>query len=147
MEKYYIHYDPDEMEDLVKISPFSLKKDLKQLEENEMDSMAEELANELHKGTNRPPAVAPGFITSDRRVAWVKVRIDDFGRKKGKSNGYRCISLVDLYNKHAFVLHVYRHGRGEDKNISKAAQNALKDMVKQYSDDLNKIISQGEDSR
>ena len=131
------------MADLLEKSPFSLKRDLKQLQNEEIDKIAEELANELHRGIPRPPTVASGFVTQDRRVAWVKVRIDDLGRKKGKSNGYRCISLVDLYHRHAFILHIYRHGRGEDKDISDAAQNQLKDMVKQYSDELNKMISRG----
>lgn len=147
MEKYYIHYDPDEMTDLVNISPFSLKKDLKRLRDNEIDEIAEELANELHVGINRPPTVVPVYFSSDRKAACVKVRVDDVGRNKGKSNGYRCISLVDIYNRHAYILHIYRHGSGEDKNISDIARNRLKEMVRQYSVELNKMISGREDSK
>lgn len=145
METYYIHYDPDDMDDLIKISPFNLRKDIKSLEDGEIDSIAEELANELHIGINRSPTVSPGSFSPDRRVTWVKVRIDDIGRKKGKSNGYRCISLVDLYHRHAYILHIYRHGKGEDKDISKTAKNQLKTMVIQYSDELNKKISYEKD--
>ena len=58
-------------------------------------------------------------------------------RDAGKSNGYRCIMLVDTLNRHAFLLHIYRHGHGEDKNIDKKSENQLKKLVDEYSKALN----------
>ena len=70
------------------------------------------------------------------KVSCAKIRTMDIEREVGKSNGYRCIVLADNINKCAFLLHVYRHGHGEDENISHSDKNKLKKLVKEYSDSL-----------
>lgn len=47
-----------------------------------------------------------------------KIRVLDVARDAGKSNGYRCIVLVDYVNNAVFLLHLYRHGHGESDNIT-----------------------------
>ena len=77
------------------------------------------------------------FIEKERKAAWVKIRIEDVQRDAGKSNGYRCIVLVDMMNRHAFLLHLYRHSHGERDNISSREENKLKKLVNDYVEALN----------
>ena len=61
----------------------------------------------------------------------------DVARLSGKSHGYRCIALFDTDKKFVFLLHVYRHGHGEDQNISKKERNMLRNLVDQYVESMN----------
>jgi len=136
--EYNVHYDPDEMDELNDLSPFNLKKDLKNISENERQLIAEEIANELIKGIHRPPNTIVRYWARLRNAAWVKIKTMDVGRDTGKSNGYRCVILADTINNHAFLLHVYRHGHGEDMDIDRKSENKLKKLVEEYSNSLSK---------
>lgn len=125
------------MENLNTLSPFNLKKDLKKISPECILSISEEIAHELIIGPNRPPNVIAKYWGKHNAAAWVKIKIVDVEREAGKSNGYRCIVLVDTLNRHAYLLHVYRHGHGEDKNIDKKSENKLRELVDEYSRALN----------
>lgn len=137
MGKYNVHYDPEEMEQLNALSPFNLKKDLKEISLDSLLFISEEIAQELLNGLNRPPNVIAKYWGKHNVAAWVKIKTLDVERDSGKSNGYRCIMLVDTLNRHAFLLHIYRHGHGEDKNIDKKSENELRKLVDEYSKALN----------
>lgn len=139
MGKYSVHACPEELVELK--TPFNLKNDLKGISNDKRDSIAEEIANELIQGLNRPPSSVIVYWAKTHDVAWIKIRIGDSDREAGKSNGYRCILLVDEINKHAFLLHIYRHAHGEDKEISQASKNALKNLVDDYSNSLENMIN------
>lgn len=142
MSKFAVHCCPDDeaMQELLQKTPFNLKKDLKGMSDELIKEIAEELGNELQHGIDHPPSLVAPFVGKGRKAAWVKVRILDVQRESGKSNGYRCIALVDMINRHAFLLHLYRHGHGEDKNISKKDKNKLKALVEEYVDSLEACV-------
>ena len=54
------------------------------------------------------------------------------GVTQEKSNGYRCIVLVDYVHSSAFLLHIYRHAHGEAENISRSDRNQLDGLVDEY---------------
>ena len=124
------------MQDLCELSPFNLKKDLKSISEEELCSICEEIGNELIYGVNHPPTVALLYRGDSQKTSCVKIRTMDIKRNKGKSSGYRCIALVDAKMNSAFLLHLYRHGHGEDKNISKSEMNQLKKLVDEYTESM-----------
>ena len=128
------------MQELLQKTPFNLKKDLKDMSDELIQEIAEEIANELQQGIDHPPSIVAPFVDKERKAAWVKVRIVDVQRESGKSNGYRCIALVDMINRHAFLLHLYRHGHGEDKDISKKDKNKLKALVQEYANSLEACV-------
>ena len=74
MLEYSVHYDPNEMDDLNDLSPFNLKKDLKNISEDERLLIAEEIANELIKGIHRPPNTVVRYWAKLRNAAWVKIK-------------------------------------------------------------------------
>lgn len=137
MDKFEVHISPEELEELTSRSPFNLKKDLKNLSAELVQRIAEEIAHTLHYDIDRPPSLVARFIEKERKAAWVKIRIEDVQRDAGKSNGYRCIVLVDMMNRHAFLLHLYRHSHGERDNISSREENKLKKLVNDYVEALN----------
>ena len=141
MRGFSVHYDPDALEGLSHISPFNLKNDIKtsKITIKELEQIAEELANELMQIADQHKNSSFEYITRGRDAAWIKIRISDSKRQAGKSNGYRSILLVDLFNRHAFILHIYRHGHGEDKNISQNEKNKLRDLVDKYSKALENL--------
>ena len=55
MCKFSVYCDPDGMEELCSYSPYNLKKDLKDIEQDELDTIMENVANELYHGPHRPP--------------------------------------------------------------------------------------------
>ena len=138
MITYRVYCDPDGMQDLCALSPFNLKKDLKNLSKDELNSILEEIGNEIRHDLDHPPIVSPQYWSKDRSAVYSKIRVVDVARSTGKSNGYRCITLIDAKNKLAFVLHIYRHGHGEDQNISKNEKNVLRKLVDQYVEDMNR---------
>ena len=141
MDKFYVHCFPDDeaMEELLKKTPFNLKKDLKGMSENLILDIGVEIANELHYSIDRPPNLVARYFGKDRKAAWVKIKVVDVQRDAGKSNVYRCITLVDTINRHAFLLHLYRHGHGEDKNISRSEEKMLNKLVDEYTESLNEM--------
>ena len=141
LTKYYVHCFPDEeaMEELLSKTPFNLKKDLKEIPEDIIQDIAKEIADELHEHINRPPNLVARYIGRGRKAAWVKIKTLDVQRDAGKSNGYRCITLVDIINRHAYLLHLYRHAHGEDKNISNSEEKALRKLVDEYIESLDKM--------
>ena len=141
MDKFAVHCSPDDeaMEELLSRTPFNLKKDLKGMSDELIQEIAEEIANDLHHDIDRPPNLVARFIGKGRKAAWVKIRIVDVQRDAGKSHGYRCIALVDMVHRHAFLLHLYRHSHGERDNISDRDENKLKALVEEYTESLNSI--------
>ena len=139
MATYRVYCDPENMQELCALSPFNLIKDLKNIQEDELNNILTEIGNELHYSVNNPPTVAPLYWSKERRASYSKIRVMDVSRTAGKSNGYRCIVLVDTKIKSAFVLHIYRHGHGEDKNISKHEKNKLRILVDEYVKSMNEV--------
>ena len=125
-----MYYDPEGMEDICKLSPYNLKKDLKDISEDEIQRIAEGVANELYNGVHRPPVTSMMYWSGNRKAAYGKIRTVDVTQGDGKSNGYRCITLVDMINHCAFILHVYKHGKND--KITQLEKNELKNLVNKY---------------
>ena len=49
MEKFSVYYDPDALEELGKHTPYNLKKDLKNIDEDTLTDIAEDIAMCFHK--------------------------------------------------------------------------------------------------
>lgn len=113
------------------LSPFNLTKDTKDITDEELNDIAINIANELRMGTRGKTYITMYVCQQDNLINYSKIRCEDSTRKKGKSNGYRCIVLVDGKSHTGFILHIYRHGKGAD-NITHKEQNALKKLVEQY---------------
>ena len=146
MNKFKVYCNPEEMEELCALSPFNLKKDLKNLkkdikdfDDEELNRILEEIANELYYGINRPPSSVALYWHLSRKAAYAKIKTVDIVRDSGKSNGYRCIVLIDVIHYSAFVLHLYRHSHGEKDNISHAEQNQMKKLVDEYVESLKQL--------
>lgn len=137
MTTYRVFCDPDGMQELCALSPFNLKNDLKGITKDELEDILEEIGNELRYSVNHPPTVIARYWGKGRRALYSKIRVMDVARFAGKSNGYRCIVLIDLENNYAFVLHIYRHAHGEDKNISRKEENMLRILVDEYVNSMN----------
>ena len=136
MEKFSVYYDPSALEELSQYTPYNLKKDLKNIDEGTLADIAEEIANEIYQGLDRPPTAVALRWSKKRQTACAKIRVVDVNRDAGKSNGYRSIVLVDYVHHSAFLLHLYRHGHGENDNISKRDQNTLNKLVDMYAQSL-----------
>ena len=136
MEKFSVYYDPDELEELGRHTPYNLKKDLKNIDEDTLTDIAEDIANEIHQGLDSPPTAVALRWSKKRQAACAKIRVVDVNRDAGKSNGYRSIVLVDYVHHSAFLLHLYRHGHGENDNISRSDQNMLNKLVDMYAQSL-----------
>ena len=136
MEKFSVYYDPDDLEELGQYTPYNLKKDLKNIDEDTLADIAEDIANEIHQGLDRPPTAVALRWSKKRQAACAKIRVVDVNRDAGKSNGYRSIVLVDYVHHSAFLLHLYRHGHGENDNISRRDQNALNKLFDMYAQTL-----------
>lgn len=132
MSSFSVYYSPEDLEPLYSLSPYNLKKDIKAIDKAELDRIAEEIGNEVHNGIERPPVTTALYWAINRKAAYAKIRVLDVVRDAGKSNGYRCIVLVDYINNAAFLLHLYRHGHGESDNISLKDRNTLKSLVDEY---------------
>ena len=132
MSKFSVYYNPEDLEPLYSLSPYNLKRDIKTIDRTELDRIAEEIGNEVRNGINRPPATTALYWAINRKAAYEKIRVLDVARDAGKSNGYRCIVLVDYVNNAVFLLHLYRHGHGESDNISRKDQNTLRSLVDEY---------------
>ena len=141
MNHFVVYYDPDGIDHLKQYSPFNLRKDIKEagMSFDELEEISKHIGDELYYGIHRPPTLVRLF--ENGKAACVKVKTVDVKRDSGKSNGYRCILLVDQVNFRAFLLHIYRHGHGEDKNISKTENNQLKKLVEKYTKDLEKYLA------
>ena len=134
MNKFSVYYDPEGMDEICKRSPYNLKKDLKHISEEERKRIAQNVADELYQGANRPPVTAMMYWGLGRKAAYGKIRVVDVENDDGKSNGYRCITLVDMVNNRAFLLHVYKHGN--DDKITNQDKNKLKKLVDEYVESL-----------
>ena len=136
MANYSVHYDPDEMRELCDLSPYNLKREIKSISESELERIAEEIGNALRQGLDRPKLTPVLHWDPFRRVGWAKIRVVDIMNDAGKSNGYRCVVLVDTKNNHAFLLHLYKHGSPKDDNIDRGAKNQLNHLVDEYASSL-----------
>ena len=132
MEKFSVYYDPEALEELCMRTPYNLKKDLKNIDEETIKDIALDIADEIHQGLDRPPTSTALRWSKKRQAACAKIRVVDVNRDAGKSNGYRAIVLIDYVHFSAFLLHLYRHGHGENDNISKKDRNMLDKLVDEY---------------
>lgn len=136
MCKFNVSYDPDELKELWKKTPYNYKKDVKDISEDELKRIAEDVGNEIYNGLNRPPVANALYFGINRKAAYAKIRVIDTEHGFGKSSAYRCVVLVDYVNNHAYLLHIYRHGKGKDDNIDKKAKNKLRQLVDEYVESL-----------
>lgn len=136
MEKFCVYYDPVALEELGKYTPYNLKKDIKDIDEETLADIAKDIADEIYQGLDRPPTAVALRWSKKRQAACAKIRVVDVDRDAGKSNGYRSIVLVDYAHHSAFLLHLYRHGHGENENISKSDRNMLNKLVEVYAQSL-----------
>ena len=104
MGTFRVYYDPAALEELCRRTPYNLKKDLKNIDEQTRQEIAEELANEIYLGLDRPPTAVSLHWGRKRQATCAKIRVVDVRRDAGKSNGYRCIVLVDYVHSSAFLL-------------------------------------------
>ena len=124
MGTFRVYYDPAALEELCRRTPYNLKKDLKNIDE---------------QGLDRPPTAVSLHWGRKRQATCAKIRVVDVRRDAGKSNGYRCIVLVDYVHSSAFLLHIYRHAHGEAENISRSDRNQLDGLVDEYERSLEAI--------
>lgn len=113
-------------------SPFNLKSDEKSMRGDEIRRIEKEIADILESRSLGESFKSMRYSSLTRDIMLAKIRVSDPMRNKGKSNGYRCIVLVDRCNYLGFVLHIYRHGHGEDKNISQSEKNSVNKLLEQY---------------
>ena len=91
MGTFRVYYDPAALEELCRRTPYNLKKDLKNIDEQTRQEIAEELANEIYLGLDRPPTAVSLHWGRKRQATCAKIRVVDVRRDAGKSNGYRSI--------------------------------------------------------
>lgn len=137
MNKISVYCEAEKTAELWEKTNYNLKKDLKNISDDELNDIAVEIGNEITNGYDRPAATAIywGF---KRKANYAKIRVIDEKRDTGKSGGYRCIVLVDYVNNCAFLLHIYRHGHGVDDELTRSDKNKLKKLVDEYIDSLGK---------
>ncbi|MDE6504881.1 MAG: type II toxin-antitoxin system RelE/ParE family toxin [Clostridia bacterium] len=112
------------------LSPFNLKNDVKNINENQLTDIAENIANELVYGPHGKTNVVLYESKVNFKVNYSKIRCADRLKKKGKSDGFRCIVLVDNVIHYGFILHIYP--KNETENITKKEENGLKILVETY---------------
>lgn len=140
--QFSVYFDPDDYEEIWRKSPFNYKKDIKAFSDDELIKLANELADEILQGIERPPISAALHWSIGRKAASAKIRTVTLNQNEGKSDGYRCIVLVDYVNNAAFILHIYRHDKQTDQEVrrilQKKGKGSLKQLVDEYSSSLNK---------
>lgn len=129
---YTIVIDPHINEYEFELSPYNLKKDIKGMTTGKQKSIATSITYELMNGPGRPSYSICYRCQNDIRIHYAKIRISDSDSNKGKTGGYRIISLIDDDIKYCFVLHIYKHAHGEDNDISKSDKNLLEKLVEEY---------------
>ena len=129
-------YDADDIDAAFVNSPYKLKNDIKDLSDNELKKIANDIADELMYGFQRPTCILKYKNGKKCFVGYAKIRCNNLKHQKGKSNGFRCIVLVDSHNFIAYLLHVYTHS--DKDNISKTEQNKLRLLVDEYVDSISK---------
>ena len=134
--RYSVVMDPEIIDEVLNgLSPFNLGNDIKVIKKDvpqfKLEAIAEEIANEIMIGPHNPIYVILYICKSDKNINYSKIRTGDSERKKGRSNGYRAIVLIDHNRRSAFLLHIYRHGRGAD-NLTKKEKNAVEKTVEEY---------------
>ena len=112
------------------LSPFNLKNDVKNINEAQLNHIAENIANELVYGPHGKTNVVIYKSKVSFKVNYSKIRCEDNVKKKGKSGGFRCIVLVDNIIHYGIILHIYSHSETDD--ISKKEENCLKKLVEAY---------------
>ena len=130
--KYEIVIDPMTIEKELSLSPYNLKKDMKDINNNDEKAIVSGLRYELINGPGRGSYAICYKCKRDIRIHYAKIRVPDEKRNRGKSGGYRVISLIDSDIQYCFVLHIYRHAHGEDNDISKNDKNSLEKLVEEY---------------
>ena len=136
LANYSVHYDPEHMQEICDRSPYNLKKEIKDISKDELHRIAEEIGHALRQGLDRPKLTPVLHWDSLHRVGWAKIRVVDIMNDAGKSSGYRCLVLADTKNKHAFLLHIYKHGSPKDDNIDRSTKNKLNHLVDEYASSL-----------
>ena len=137
--EYKVSLNFEEIQEEFKpFTPYNIIKDIKRqkLRKEELARIAQNIAEELKMGENRP-SYQVIYWGEERKANYSKLRSDDKERGEGKSYGYRCIVLVDNINHFGYLLHIYRHGHGENENISASDRNKLKELVDEYIKELN----------
>lgn len=120
-------------------TPFNLINDIKEqnLKEKDLELISVNLADEIKLGFGRKSCAAVywGYM---RKANWAKIKVVDVNRSTGKSHGFRCIVLVDDINFIGYLLHIYRHGHGENENISNRQHRMLNRLVDEYIDSIER---------
>lgn len=112
-------------------SPFRLKSDAKNhdLCQEDLKKIAKELAEEIINGFDRKSCSAQ-YWAFNHQINYAKIRVVDMERKKGKSNGYRCVVLCDMIENEGYLLHIFNHN--DKDNLSPTEKTKLKALVNQY---------------
>lgn len=116
---------------------FSLKKDLKDITQDELNELSLEIADELTNSPRPPASVIISKSNKHNEISCMKMRIRDAKRGNGKSKGYRIYLIVDKINYYAYVLHIYRHEHGEKADISQKDKNILRVLLNEYSNNID----------
>ena len=73
MGTFRVYYDPAALEELCRRTPYNLKKDLKNIDEQTRQEIAEELANEIYLGLDRPPTAVSLHWGRKRQATCAKI--------------------------------------------------------------------------
>ena len=130
-KSYKVSCDADAIDAAFVDSPFNLKRDTKGFQEEEINRIEKDVADELAYGPHGETYVERYYSKISRLITYSKVRVEDKKRDRGKSGGYRCVVLVDNKNQIGYILHIYRHGHGED-NIHRKEEKVIGKIVDEY---------------
>lgn len=136
MNNIVVSCDAEVIEEVFKTSPYNLKNDIRDLTETQIKKIETAVGEEIMHGFGRNECALLYKIGTKLFVGYAKIRCGDEKRNVGKSNGYRCIVIVDKYNNCAFILHVYTHAKKD--NLSHKEKNSLRKIVDEYYESIGK---------
>ena len=130
MSKWKVYYNPEELKELYSRTSYNLKKDIKDIKEEQLQDISEEIARQLHFGFVKGSTEI--YFGKKRKASYAKIRIIDCKKEEGKSSGFRCIVLIDYTHEAAFMMHLYKHGKKAADRIKQGEKNKLKALVDDY---------------
>ena len=126
MNKYFkIILDHDKVNEIFgDLTPFNLKKEIKQLSNEEKKFIIKYTADELCL-PEKPPSRC--ILTRNNNLYIIKIRCPKLTNNKGKSYGYRIIILVDEIRCIGIILSILDKSKSSD--LSQYEKNKLKILI------------------
>ncbi len=144
MSELIFFIEPDKIEKnfpfISKMTPFSLKSDLKTMMKN--DHFFDEKEFIIHL-VNELNTVCKHIKTSDiiyhnndnYKICILKFRMADYKNNKGKSCGWRIISLIDYDNSIFILLSIYMHAKGKN-DLTPNENKKVRELCDEYANSI-----------